>query len=117
MPLLIVRVYMTRIKELLMVNVSRLRKKKGLTQEQLAELCAVSTNHIAGIEIGRRFPSEELFQRIADNLGVEPYQLVIDPDSTSMLPESDLIERYTEFLANEIQAEAKTYRKKFLKKK
>ena len=44
---------------------------------KLAELCDTSPNYIAEIEIGRRFPSLKLIEKIAKALNVEPYRLFI----------------------------------------
>jgi len=42
---------------------------------KLAEYCDTAPSYIGDIEIGRRFPSVELIEKIADNLGIEPYHL------------------------------------------
>ena len=43
-----------------------LRKKKGITQEQLSMMLNVSTNHLAKVETGSRCCSIELLQEISD---------------------------------------------------
>ena len=45
---------------------------------KLAELCNTSPNYIAEIEIGRRFPSLKLIEKIGQALNVEPYRLFIE---------------------------------------
>ena len=45
-------------------KVRKERKLAGLTQEQLAERCHVSTKHIANIEKGSMNPSYEFFWRL-----------------------------------------------------
>ncbi|MCL2761620.1 MAG: helix-turn-helix transcriptional regulator [Treponema sp.] len=45
---------------------------------KLAELCDTSPNYIAEIEIGRRFPSLKLIEKIGKELNVEPYRFFID---------------------------------------
>jgi len=40
---------------------------------KLAEYCGTATSYIGDIEIGRRFPSMELIEKIADILRIEPY--------------------------------------------
>lgn len=47
-----------------------LRKKKGITQEQLSMMLNVSTNHLAKVETGSRCCSIELLQEISDCLNV-----------------------------------------------
>jgi len=45
---------------------------------KLAESCDTGQNYIAEIEIGRRFPSLELIEKIGKTLNVEPYRFFID---------------------------------------
>ncbi len=52
-------------------RIRRLRKKKELTQEQLAEKVHVSTTHIGLVETGKRRASLKTLQRIASALGVK----------------------------------------------
>ena len=40
---------------------------------QLAEYCETATSYIGDIEIGRRFPSMELIEKMANVLKIEPY--------------------------------------------
>jgi len=41
----------------------------------LAEMCSTSTSYIGQIEIGNRFPSLELIEKIAFALEIKPYTL------------------------------------------
>lgn len=50
-------------------NVSDLRSKKELTQEQLAELSGLDPSYISGIERGVRNPSVLSLVRLANGLG------------------------------------------------
>ena len=54
------------------------RKKEGLSQMKLAEYCNTSPSYIGEIEIGRKFPSTEMIEKIAGVLRIEPYHLFID---------------------------------------
>ena len=45
---------------------------------KVAELCDISQNYISEIEIGRRFPSLKLIEKMGQILGVEPYRFFID---------------------------------------
>jgi transcriptional regulator with XRE-family HTH domain len=45
---------------------------------KLAELCNTTTNYIGEIEIGRRFPSIQLIEKISQVLEIEPYCFFID---------------------------------------
>jgi transcriptional regulator with XRE-family HTH domain len=45
---------------------------------KLAELCDVAPSYIGQIEIGRRFPSLPLIEKIGRALEVEPYRFFIE---------------------------------------
>ena len=44
----------------------------------LAEKCGTSTSYIGQIEIGNRFPSLDLIEKIAEALQIRPYLLFVD---------------------------------------
>jgi transcriptional regulator with XRE-family HTH domain len=46
------------------------RKRKGLSQEKLGEICAISTAHVGHIERGTRIPSLETLYKISKELNV-----------------------------------------------
>jgi len=45
---------------------------------KLAEMCDTTNNYIGEIEIGRRFPSLKLIEKIGQVLDVEPYRFFIN---------------------------------------
>ena len=51
-------------------NVGRLRRQKGLTQEELAFEAKIDLTYMGGIERGERNPSLFVMARIADALSV-----------------------------------------------
>lgn len=55
-----------------------LRKERGYTQEQLAELTKLSTRHIAGIEKGEANPSFEVLYTIISVLGTS-FDAIFNP--------------------------------------
>jgi transcriptional regulator with XRE-family HTH domain len=57
-------------------NLSKFRKEKGLTQEELAFDCELDRTYISGIERGIRNPTVLIIQKIATALKVAPYQLL-----------------------------------------
>lgn len=63
------------IKNLFGLKIKEYRKKKNLTQAQLAELVNVDDKHISCIESGKNFPSADLIERLAVSLEVEPKDL------------------------------------------
>lgn len=60
-------------------NVYRLRKERGLTQEQLAEAVGVRQPRIAEVERGDANPRLDTLCRLAHALGVPVFAL-LDPD-------------------------------------
>ena len=66
---------MVNIKVLFGQKIKECRKKKGLTQAQLAEFVNVDDKHISCIESGKNFPSPDLIERLATALNLEPKDL------------------------------------------
>ena len=60
-------------------NIKQYRVKLGLTQARLAEKANASTQYIAMIELGRKFPSVELLERLAEALEVDNLDLFTPP--------------------------------------
>ena len=57
-------------------NVRRLRQKKGLTQEQFAEVSGFSQQYISSLENGRRNPTVVTLYELATALGISHIELV-----------------------------------------
>ncbi|MEQ1616099.1 MAG: helix-turn-helix transcriptional regulator [Hyphomicrobiaceae bacterium] len=57
-------------------NVRRIRLKKGLTQEHLAEVSGLSQQYISGLESGRRNPTIVTLYIVAQALGAAPIELL-----------------------------------------
>lgn len=56
-------------------NAARIRREKGLTQEQLSDLCGLSQQYLSGLEQGRRNPTVVTVYEIASALGVSHLEL------------------------------------------
>ena len=63
----------------------------NITQEQLAERAKSSTTYIGTIEIGQKFPSPQMIERIADALNVDSLKLF---QPSSSLSNGDPIDVY-----------------------
>nr|AGS53528.1 hypothetical protein [uncultured bacterium contig00055] len=63
------------IKEILAANIKENRRKKGLTQEKLAELADMSLHYLAMLELGNNFPSGEMLEKLAKALDIQAFQL------------------------------------------
>ncbi|GHV93810.1 hypothetical protein AGMMS50293_01300 [Spirochaetia bacterium] len=62
---------MTDLRLLLASNMRLYRGNLGLSQAKLAEKVDTATNYIAAIEAGRRFPTVQMLERIADALKID----------------------------------------------
>lgn len=72
------------LRETFIKNLKIYRNRLKISQMKLAELCETSTSYIGEIEIGKKFPSIEMIQKIAAALQIPPYQL--------FMTESDIVE-------------------------
>jgi transcriptional regulator with XRE-family HTH domain len=70
-----------RLRTLLSANIKARRKALGISQEKLAELVNVSTKTITDIECCRSWVGDRTMARLAEALGVEPFQLFVPHDS------------------------------------
>jgi transcriptional regulator with XRE-family HTH domain len=57
-------------------NAARIRKERGLTQEQLAERSGLSQQYLSGLEQGRRNPTIVTLYELAEALEVSHLDLV-----------------------------------------
>ena len=62
---------MKATKKLLGARIKELRKKKGLSQEQLSEQIEIDSKHLSRIEVGKSYPSIQTLEKIANVLNVE----------------------------------------------
>jgi transcriptional regulator with XRE-family HTH domain len=65
--------------------VAERRKAIGLTQAQLAELCAVTQQTVSQIECGRSNPHDRLKLVLANRLGIDPKVLFAWPDRAELI--------------------------------
>ena len=57
-------------------NFARIRRERGLTQEQVEECCGLSQQYLSGLERGLRNPTVVTLFEIAQALGVTPLDLI-----------------------------------------
>ena len=82
---------MDKYRVLLGERIKNIRKSKGLTQLELAELVDRSKNHISKIETGSANPPLSLLIEIANALNVElSYLLDLDKRQTKILDNIDV---------------------------
>jgi transcriptional regulator with XRE-family HTH domain len=79
------------IQDLFIANLKGYRKLRKISQMRLAELCNSSTGYIGEIESGKRFPSVNMIERIAQALKIESYSLFknepIEPSASNFSTE------------------------------
>jgi transcriptional regulator with XRE-family HTH domain len=84
------------LKRVFIANLRKFRNAKGISQMKLAELCDTSLNYIGEIEIGRRFPSLPLIEKISQALNVEPFRFFMP--EPNVLPQE--LDEVVNFLVN-----------------
>ncbi|HIT91386.1 MAG TPA: helix-turn-helix transcriptional regulator [Candidatus Stercorousia faecigallinarum] len=63
------------LKLLFAQKLKEIRKKQGLTQEQLAELIGREPGFIGSLEIGQKAPSFKTLEKIHQNLNISYYEM------------------------------------------
>ena len=76
------------MKQALGKRINQLRKNKGLTSEQLSELCEVNAVHIRRIESGGSLPSFTLFVKICNVLGTSADYLLGELLNHPVIPDN-----------------------------
>lgn len=79
-------------------RIRELRKKKGLTQKQLGELCGMADSAIRFYESDRGNPTQKTLERIADALGVSWEELCIFSVAVEQAQKLDEIKNITKQL-------------------
>lgn len=69
------------LREILAINLRRIRAEKELSQETLADLCGMDRTYISGIERGLRNVSIDNLERLALALRLKPWQLIRRSDA------------------------------------
>ena len=64
-------------------HIRSLRKRAGLTQEELAQRLYVTRQTVSLWELGKTRPDVETLQAIADCLGVDLLQVLYGPEQTA----------------------------------
>ena len=63
------------IKELIGKRIKELRKKRGLSQEQLSEKAEITPNYLSRVERGTENPTLDMFIKLANALEVEMWEM------------------------------------------
>jgi transcriptional regulator with XRE-family HTH domain len=71
------------LKDVFIRNLKKIRKEKHISQMKLADLCGTAASYIGEIEIGRKFPSVKMIEKIAKALRIEAHFLFVDESTIS----------------------------------
>jgi len=87
--------------ELFIINLKDYRKSHKISQAKLAEMCESSQAYIAEIEVGKKFPSPDMIEKIASAFNIESYCLfqnnaAIDTRLLTPLQKQEIIEKIHE---------------------
>jgi transcriptional regulator with XRE-family HTH domain len=94
---------MVNIRAVLAANLKKNRRKRGLTQEKLAEQADMSLQYLALLELARKFPSGEMLERLATALAIEPHELFnveATPEDALTLLRQDIVSEMGQLAAH-----------------
>lgn len=94
-----------KLLNILAANVRRTRLSMGLSQMELAERAEISTGHMNDIERSRRWVSADTLVRLADALGLSPFQLLLPEDQQQYLKDHSALMRLRSGLNESIAKE------------
>jgi len=69
------------LQQIFIANLKKYRKEQGMSQMNLSEKCDTTSNYIGQIEMGRRIPSFEKIEKIAEALKIHPTLLFLDENA------------------------------------
>ena len=91
------------LEKIVIDNIKRIRKEKGITQEKLAEACNTATSYIGLMEIYKNIPKLSTVEKIAKALDVEPQILFQNNDIDKENKILKIKQEILETLGNEIE--------------
>jgi transcriptional regulator with XRE-family HTH domain len=86
------------LERLVVDNINRIRKEKGVSQEKLADACNTATSYIGLMEIYRNVPKLSTIERIAETLKVDPLVFFKDETKLSSNQQNEIIEKKKKIL-------------------
>jgi len=102
---------MTDIRLILAENMKKYRKIQRISQEKLADKINTAPNYIAMIEVGKKFPSANMLERIALALNVDAPEL-FTTSTVKIMPTNN---KSVELLYKEILFEFKQFENDYKK--
>ena len=99
---------MTKVQELLIMNLKRTRTRMGYSQMVLSEKAGISLGFLGDIEAGKKYPSEKTLQKLIDALEVAPYELFLDGFDCKLPRKHDSVVSMEKELINRIKRQIHT---------
>ena len=90
-------------KKLIGLRMKELRKRRGLSQEKLAEMAETSPNYLSRMERGTENPTLDMLIKIADALNLELWELFDYKHKATVRELREMLKQ----CANELQEEEK----------
>ena len=81
------------LERLVIDNIKRIRREKGISQEKLAEACNTATSYIGLMETYKNVPKLSTIERIANALDIDPLELFKDNGKSSLEQELTLLNK------------------------
>jgi len=78
------------LERLVVDNIKRIRKEKGISQEKLAEACNTATSYIGLMEIYKNVPKLSTIEKIAKALDIDPLELFKDRNKVPLEQENKI---------------------------
>lgn len=85
------------IKKELGEKIKRIRRQRGLTQEQLAEMIDISSRNLSNIEVGNSFPKPETLEKLLKSMNISS-QILFSNDSIKS--DAELLEEINYLINN-----------------
>lgn len=98
---------MGNIKHLLGKRIKEIRKRRGFTQEKLAELADIEIPSLSNIENGKNYPNNDTLEKLSEALSIPPYELYM---FDYYKPINELIEEMTQAMQNNEQLTQNMYK-------
>ena len=67
------------LRDLFAANLRRLRREKGMSQEELADAASINRTYVSKLETGVTYAGLEIIGKLADVLGIEAAELLLRP--------------------------------------
>jgi transcriptional regulator with XRE-family HTH domain len=86
------------LERLVIDNIKRIRKEKGISQEKLAEACNTATSYIGLMETYKNVPKLSTIEKIANALDVDPLVFFRDKNKISQEQETEIQDKKKKIL-------------------